>query len=217
MSLLPSVLSVLRRVPLATVSSHRASIIGHPQVFYSALTRTTWRSSRVLQMEAVQAEKRPIAETDDAVEKEENGVDASSSSAAAAAASAANKKQRTDEDDGKQEGHSLDSFRICINNLPKFCNAKDINSFLDKLGCAAGGRVKKAPQWNYAFANYETEEARDKALELVNGAVFKKFTLDAVVVSGTNVRHVPKTRQTQVNLGIPMSENLNDRVTPLWR
>ncbi|KAI7907829.1 S-adenosyl-L-methionine-dependent methyltransferase [Cokeromyces recurvatus] len=115
--------------------------------------------------------------------------------------------------------------RVKITNLPTH-ELGAIKIFFQSFGIH---KYKKAPKWDYAYLNFETEEAARSAVFKLHGAEFKKRNLSAEYSkvpekssSSTLLLHPSKEQQQRGLSEIekddrPIAERLADQVTPLHK
>ncbi|KAI8809448.1 S-adenosyl-L-methionine-dependent methyltransferase [Cladochytrium replicatum] len=72
---------------------------------------------------------------------------------------------------------TLWKMRLRVSNLPKYASVGSVTTFVEKLGFT-GARVKKAPNWSYAFVEFKTEEEKEQARLTIAGKSFKSNVLE---------------------------------------
>ncbi|KAI8079452.1 S-adenosyl-L-methionine-dependent methyltransferase [Thamnidium elegans] len=109
--------------------------------------------------------------------------------------------------------------RVKIVNLP----AHEIGSVKKLLQTFDLHRFKKAPKWEYAYMNFETEEAARAAMAKLQGVEFKKRVLSAEYskvseqVFRTRFETKKKSLEAVVDDSRAPAEKLADQVTPLHK
>ncbi|CAO3695142.1 unnamed protein product [Rhizopus stolonifer] len=110
--------------------------------------------------------------------------------------------------------------RVKVLNLPKH-EMGTIKKFFDTLDLH---RFKKAPKWDYAYFNFETEEAARLAMTKLEGKEFKKHVLateyakisQATFRSRFEAKKDNETKTKDIETRSP-AEMLADQVTPLYK
>ncbi|KAG1505197.1 hypothetical protein G6F46_010512 [Rhizopus delemar] len=112
-------------------------------------------------------------------------------------------------------------YRVKVLNLPKH-EMSSIKKLFDTLDLH---KFKKAPKWDYAYLNFETEEAAKAAMMKIDGREFKKRVLvtEYTKVSEESFRTRFETKkkkeseqEEKEDLRTP-AEMLADQVTPLYK
>ncbi|CAG8479338.1 10436_t:CDS:2 [Acaulospora colombiana] len=116
------------------------------------------------------------------------------------------------------------SYRLRIENIPKYVNTKTIKDFLEKNNCGKL-QVKKAPNWSYCYAHLKSREQQLETIEKLKDVKFKN---KLIVVKADNIteqerQNLFNTRKkaafSDTNEGQQRSpeEMLADQTTPLHR
>ncbi|ORZ05454.1 S-adenosyl-L-methionine-dependent methyltransferase [Absidia repens] len=119
--------------------------------------------------------------------------------------------------------------RVKVQNLP-IKETPQVKRFLNSHGIL---KYKKAPQWTYAYINFESEQAAKEAMTTLNGVSFKKRILSTEYTPISEEifrqRFRPQPKRPEVsslpNTTPPLSasdnktfaEQLADQVTPLYK
>lgn len=121
-------------------------------------------------------------------------------------------------------------YKIEIQNLPKFVSFSDLRKFLSRNNLVPH-KIKLFGKQPYAFVTFKEEKDRDQAMEVLQGQVWKNRNL-RVRLAKPKADPIAKKRKQEGQenddhdlkrpaavevLDRPLSEQIADVVTPLWK
>ncbi|XP_043571360.1 tRNA (uracil-5-)-methyltransferase homolog A isoform X4 [Chiloscyllium plagiosum] len=129
----------------------------------------------------------------------------------------------------KDDLFTSEIYKIEIQNLPKFVSFSDLRKFLSRNNLVPH-KIKLFGKRPFAFVTFKEEQERDRAMEVLQGQVWKNRNLHVRLAKpkadpiakkrkqeGTENDNHEQKRTAPVNvLDRPLSEQIADVVTPLW-
>ncbi|NP_001279446.1 tRNA (uracil-5-)-methyltransferase homolog A [Callorhinchus milii] len=129
----------------------------------------------------------------------------------------------------KDDLFTSEIYKIEIQNLPKFVSFSDLRKFLARNGLNPH-KIKLFGKRPFAFVTFKMEEERDKAMEALQGQVWKNRSLNVRLAKPKadpiakkrkqegveNDDHEQKRMVPAEGLEEPLSKQIADVVTPLW-
>uniref|UniRef100_UPI00398F5245 tRNA (uracil-5-)-methyltransferase homolog A isoform X3 n=1 Tax=Pristiophorus japonicus TaxID=55135 RepID=UPI00398F5245 len=120
-------------------------------------------------------------------------------------------------------------YKIEIQNLPKFVSFSDLRKFLSRNSLVPH-KIKLFGKRPFAFVTFKEEQERDRAMEVLQGQVWKNRNLRVRLAKPKadpiakkrkqeeteNDDHEQKRAVPAEGLHRPLSEQIADVVTPLW-
>eukprot|EP00061_Rhincodon_typus_P009240 g32585.t1 len=120
-------------------------------------------------------------------------------------------------------------YKIEIQNLPKYVSFSDLRKFLSRNSLVPH-KIKLFGKRPFAFVTFKEEQERDRAMEVLQGQVWKNRNLHVRLAKpkadpiakkrkqeGTENDNHERKRTAPVDvLDRPLSEQIADVVTPLW-
>lgn len=122
-----------------------------------------------------------------------------------------------------------EKYKVEIRNLPRFYGFGELKKLFSEtlqLSCTKVKPPRKGCSW--AYACFRSEEERTKALEIINGYVWKKSTLSARVAQAApdpyvakrarieNQKREGKRRKFDVDENLTQEERLKKSTAPYW-
>ncbi|XP_032561845.1 tRNA (uracil-5-)-methyltransferase homolog A [Chiroxiphia lanceolata] len=117
-------------------------------------------------------------------------------------------------------------YKVEIQNLPKYIGFNDVKKFLAKYGLNPH-KIKLFGKQTFSFVTFKSEEERDKAVRVLQGALWKSRRL-SVRLAKPKADPIAKKRRQEEDAGPgeakraapsgdePLSKRIADVVTPLW-
>uniref|UniRef100_A0A671YMA1 tRNA (uracil(54)-C(5))-methyltransferase n=1 Tax=Sparus aurata TaxID=8175 RepID=A0A671YMA1_SPAAU len=115
----------------------------------------------------------------------------------------------------KQDLFTSEIYKVEIRNLPKFCGFNDLKKFLAKHSLNPH-KIKLFGKQTFAFVTFKNEEERDKAMKMVHGMQWKGQVL-SVRLAKPKADPILRKRKQEEGEGEPLSVQINNVVTPLWK
>ncbi|NXC48433.1 TRM2A methyltransferase, partial [Penelope pileata] len=120
-------------------------------------------------------------------------------------------------------------YKVEIQNLPKYIGFNDVKKFLAKHGLSPH-KIKLFGKQTFAFVTFKSEEERDRAMKALHGVVWKSRPLSVRLAKPKADPIAKKRRKEEEEEGgeakraalpagptEPLSAQIADVVTPLWR
>jgi hypothetical protein len=67
---------------------------------------------------------------------------------------------------------SSEIFKVQVQNLPKYCSIPDLKKYFKRLNLTVC-KIKKCPEWSYAFITFYNEEEKQKGMTIIDATPLK--------------------------------------------